>query len=241
MMEAARSSKTNLETYFSETLQAPSADECKDFFQAFEEINDRATREAGEHEVVREVVMKAKNKKVRENRLKRIDQMISILKQHLDDKWSDFLTEHKDNRIEFKDYSILFHDITWSVVRFKSGTVHSMLSSYIHAPSKITKKAIKKVADDLNKLFISIFKVFLTYSFLSDEGEEGVLKRGGLENNSTLEQLRYNGAFAGDYGTLPSSTVVFSEHIEKGNFLDALHFLNESSTRDLQSRWEDHF
>jgi hypothetical protein len=65
--------------------------------------------------------------------------------------------------------------------------VHHKLRPFIDDPGKITKKAIDKVADDLNKLCSAIVDGFLTYNFLSDK--EGDVKRNVLENYATLEQL----------------------------------------------------
>lgn len=184
----ANESNRDIDTYITEELDAPQKEAYNEFVSVYEETEARAKREAQ----LRQEEKKAKKQKTIDNKLAKIKKMVLDLQALLDDRWSEFATSYK-----ILPSWRMTRPGKYPIVDFHIGFVNDALKPYVISPSKLKKKFLKDIADQINENFGCIFESdFMSFHFLSDDGVEGLLKQKCMEHISSLELWREQRLFS---------------------------------------------
>lgn len=184
----ANESDRGIDTYITEELGAPQKEAYNEFVSVYEETEARAKRETQ----LRLEEKKAKKQKTIDNKLAKIKKMVLDLQAILDDRWSEFATSHK-----ILPSWKMNRPGKYPIVEFHIGFVNDTLKPYVISPSKLKKKVLKDIANQINENFGYIFESdFMSFHFLSDDGVEGLLKQMCMEHISSLELWREQKLFS---------------------------------------------
>jgi hypothetical protein len=167
-----------IEDYLENVLHVPSVSDYDEYVNTYRDTKARAEREKLE----REERKKARAKQSKDNKKANIDKMISDLISLVDEQWRDTALKHREN---------MFFSAKSPRVTFLSSFVDNLLKPYVISPSKMKKKILVEIAEQINSQFRRIFeKDFLSFGFLSDKDPfEAALKRSRRESFPSLEAV----------------------------------------------------
>ena len=195
-IDASVQGNLSIDDYLEQILEVPPLEDYTEFVSICQEMKARAKKAEEERYEKKE----ATAMRTKENRKKKVDQMIAKLAALLEEPWREDALKYKETKIR---------------VWFDSPLVDNLLKVYVIAPSKMRKKILQEIAESINASFSLIRdKGFITYEFLSEEDAfESALKRCCLTSLNSYTSF------------LMSCTKKFFDFLERDRLFDALVYL----------------
>eukprot|EP00580_Thalassiosira_gravida_P017023 CAMPEP_0201668484 /NCGR_PEP_ID=MMETSP0494-20130426/19676_1 /ASSEMBLY_ACC=CAM_ASM_000839 /TAXON_ID=420259 /ORGANISM="Thalassiosira gravida, Strain GMp14c1" /LENGTH=588 /DNA_ID=CAMNT_0048148885 /DNA_START=109 /DNA_END=1872 /DNA_ORIENTATION=- len=173
-----------IDSYLTSNLNAPEINSYKEFNEIYTDMQQKAKAAVQQ----REEMKRARNQKTKVNKIAKAEKMLDDLTALIDLPFREFALKRTENK-RFRDASAKVS--TTPCICIGTPFVDSLLLPYIITPSKMKKKILKELAENINsKLRLIAEKKLLTMDFLSDSDPfEAGLKHYLREKLPNLEAL----------------------------------------------------
>jgi len=219
-----------IDEYLANDLNAPSVESYGEFNDTFRDMERRAEAAARE----REDEKRAKNQKTKQNKIAKVEKMMIDLEALIDEPFQELAMKRTENK-HFRDRGAKMS--ATPCVCMETRFVDHLLEPYVITPSKMKKKILKELAENINgKLRIINDKRLLALDFLS-EGHpfEAALKLNLRERLPDLDALFEEGKYINSHHSSPGNIipsnkicVEFLSRLESDDLMGAIgHLMNE--------------